>query len=97
MSPAGTSKDLGAAIRAERKRQNLAQTGLANLCAVSRPLISNLENDRTVIPGSTFSPVCNLTRSCSLFVTILAGAQKRGACYSGGGFIRSSNDPKEPP
>lgn len=51
MSPAGTSKDLGAAIRADRKRQNLAQTGPANLCAVSRFLISNLENDRTVIPA----------------------------------------------
>lgn len=46
MSPVYTSKDLGAAIRAERKRQKLTQTELANLCAVSLCFISNLENGK---------------------------------------------------
>lgn len=46
MSPVYTSKDLGAAIRAERKRQKLTQTELANLCAVSLSFISNLENGK---------------------------------------------------
>ncbi|EOS50811.1 type II toxin-antitoxin system Y4mF family antitoxin [Adlercreutzia caecimuris] len=46
MSPVYTSKDLGAAIRAERKRQKLTQTEVANLCAVSLSFISNLENGK---------------------------------------------------
>ncbi|WP_302962924.1 helix-turn-helix transcriptional regulator [uncultured Adlercreutzia sp.] len=46
MSPVYTSKDLGATIRAERKRQKLTQTELANLCAVSLSFISNLENGK---------------------------------------------------
>lgn len=46
MSPVYTSKDLGAAILAERKRQKLTQTELANLCAVSLSFISNLENGK---------------------------------------------------
>lgn len=46
MSPVYTSRDLGAAIRAERKRQKLTQTELANLCAVSLSFISNLENGK---------------------------------------------------
>ena len=46
MSPVYTSKDLGAAIRAERKRQKLTQTEVANLCAVSLSSISNLENGK---------------------------------------------------
>ncbi len=46
MSPVYTSKDIGAAIRAERKRQKLTQTELANLCAVSLSFVSNLENGK---------------------------------------------------
>ena len=46
MGPVYTSKDIGAAIRAERKRQKLTQTELANLCAVSLSFISNLENGK---------------------------------------------------
>lgn len=47
MSPVYTAKDVGVAIRTERKRQNLTQTELANLCAVSLSFISNLENGKT--------------------------------------------------
>ena len=47
MSPVFTSKDIGAVIRAERKRQKLTQTELADLCAVSLSFISNLENGKT--------------------------------------------------
>ena len=46
MSPVFTSKDVGAAIRAERKRQKLTQTELADLCAVSLSFVSNLENGK---------------------------------------------------
>lgn len=41
-----TSKDIGAAIRAERKHQQLTQTELADLCAVSLSFVSNLENGK---------------------------------------------------
>ena len=41
MSPVFTSKDVGAAIRAE-----LTQTELADLCAVSLSFVSNLENGK---------------------------------------------------
>lgn len=46
MSPVYTSKDIGAAIRAERKRQRLTQTELADLCSVSLSFVSNLENGK---------------------------------------------------
>ena len=44
MSSVFTSKDIGAVIRAERKRQKLTQT---ELCAVSLSFVSNLENGKT--------------------------------------------------
>ena len=47
MAPVYSSKDMGAVIRAERKRQGLTQTELANLCGVSLSFISNLENGKT--------------------------------------------------
>lgn len=46
MSPVFTSKDIGAAIRSERKRQKITQTELADLCAVSLSFVSNLENGK---------------------------------------------------
>ncbi|WP_172136169.1 helix-turn-helix domain-containing protein [Adlercreutzia sp. ZJ473] len=46
MSLVSTVSDIGAAIRAERKSQNLTQTELADLCAVSLSFISNLENGK---------------------------------------------------
>lgn len=47
MNPVYTSRDVGTIIRAERKRQGLTQTELANLCAVSLSFVSNLENGKT--------------------------------------------------
>lgn len=47
MSPVYTAKDVGAAIRSERKRQHLTQTELADLCGVSLSFVSNLENGKT--------------------------------------------------
>lgn len=41
-----SSQDVGAAVRAERKRQQLTQTQLAQLCGVSLSFISNLENGK---------------------------------------------------
>lgn len=46
MSPVYTAKDVGAAIRSERKRQYLTQTELADLCGVSLSFVSNLENGK---------------------------------------------------
>lgn len=46
MVPVYSSKDMGTVIRAERKRQGLTQTELANLCGVSLSFISNLESGK---------------------------------------------------
>lgn len=46
MSPVYTAKDVGAAIRSERKHQHLTQTELADLCGVSLSFVSNLENGK---------------------------------------------------
>lgn len=42
-----TPADLGGAIRAERKKQGLTQTDLAEVCGVSLSFVSNLENGKT--------------------------------------------------
>lgn len=41
-----SSQDIGAVVRAERKRQQLTQTQLAQLCGVSLSFVSNLENGK---------------------------------------------------
>lgn len=41
-----SSQDVGAVVRAERKRQQLTQTQLAQLCGVSLSFVSNLENGK---------------------------------------------------
>ena len=41
-----TTSDLGAAIRGERKAQELTQTQLAELCGVGLTYLSNLENGK---------------------------------------------------
>ena len=41
-----SSQDVGDAVRAERKRQQLTQTQLAQLCGVSLSFVSNLENGK---------------------------------------------------
>lgn len=46
MSTAHSPKEIGAAIRAERKNQHLTQTELAGLCDVSLSFVSNLENGK---------------------------------------------------
>ena len=46
MSTAHSPKEVGAAIRAERKNQHLTQTELADLCNVSLSFVSNLENGK---------------------------------------------------
>ena len=46
MSTAHSPKEVGAAIRAERKNQHLTQTELAGLCDVSLSFVSNLENGK---------------------------------------------------
>lgn len=46
MVPVYSSQDVGAVVRAERKRQKLTQTQLAQLCGVSLSFVSNLENGK---------------------------------------------------
>lgn len=46
MEHVGTAKDLGAIIRAERKRQGLTQTELADLSGVGITFVSQLENGK---------------------------------------------------
>lgn len=46
VSTAHSPKEVGAAIRAERKSQHLTQTELADLCDVSLSFVSNLENGK---------------------------------------------------
>ena len=61
MSPISTPHDIGATIRTERKRQNLTQTDLADLCGVSLSFISNLENGKpTTELGKTLNVISTL-------------------------------------
>ena len=46
MTAIASSQGFGATIRAERKRQRLTQTELADLCAVSLSFVSDLENGK---------------------------------------------------
>ncbi|WP_206214744.1 MULTISPECIES: helix-turn-helix domain-containing protein [unclassified Adlercreutzia] len=66
-----TASDIGAAIRAERKRQNLTQTELADLCAVSLSFVSNLENGK---PTTELAKALNVINTLG-FDVVLA---KRG-------------------
>ena len=71
MSPVGTARDIGAVIRAERKRQNLTQTELADLCGVSLSFISNLENGK---PTTELEKTLNVMSTLGLNLTV----SKRG-------------------
>lgn len=46
MQHVATAKDLGALIRAERKRQGFTQAQLAGLCNVGVTFLSKLENGK---------------------------------------------------
>lgn len=46
MNLISSTSDFGMAIRAERKRQGMTQTQLAELCGVGLTFLSNLENGK---------------------------------------------------
>lgn len=71
MSLVNTVSAIGAAIRAERKRQRLTQTMLADLCGVSLSFISNLENGK---PTTELAKTLNVINTLGLDLTL----QRRG-------------------
>lgn len=67
MDPVYTTADLGKVIRAERKRQQLTQTDLAEVCGVSLSFISNLENGKSTAElGKTLKVVQTLGLNLTL-------------------------------
>lgn len=71
MRPVNTASDIGAVIRAERKRQGLTQTELADLCGVSLSFVSNLENGK---PTTELAKTLNVISTLGLDIVLL----KRG-------------------
>lgn len=62
-----TTDDLGKAIRAERKKQQLTQTDLADICGVSLSFVSNLENGKTTAElGKTLKVIQTLGLNITL-------------------------------
>ncbi len=60
-----TSPNLGAAIKQRRKELGLNLTQLAELCSVSRSMLSEIERDNT---NPTFTSLWNITRALGLSI-----------------------------